>query len=487
MLVSLYTVRVVLETLGAEDYGIYNVVAGVVTMFGFLSNSMAAASQRYFSFEIGRKNFEQLKKTFSMSLSIHILIVFIILLLAETIGLWFVNNKLAIPLVRMDAARLIYQFSIISFLFTILTAPYMAAIIAHEDMNIYAYVSMAEIVLKLGATLILQFISVDKLQLYGILICIVTFISTAIYRTICIIKYKECKFNLYWNKDLFKEITSYTGWNLFGAIADVSKNHIVNILLNQFFNPVVVAARSIASNINGAIVSFSQNFSVALRPQIIKSYASGQKAEMLSFMFYGSKGTYFLMYLFTLPIVLEMPLLLSLWLKSPPDYTVLFARLTLVEVLINSVSYPLMTAAQATGKNKLYQSIVGGISFLNLPLSWLILVMGFPPHAVMIVAICLACLAFVMRLIILKRLIDFSIIQFFREVILTISVVSALSAIIPVILFNILRSDFFRLCIVIVTSLFSICVCIYWIGLNSMERKIINKKILGIFHKRNVL
>jgi O-antigen/teichoic acid export membrane protein len=369
MLVSLYTVRVVLNTLGAEDYGIYNVVAGVVTMFGFLSGSMATASQRYFAFELGREDYEQLQKTFSLSFLIYMLIAIVVLLLAETIGLWFVNNKLIIPQDRMGSARWIYQCSIISFIFTILTAPYMAAIIAHEDMNIYATVSIVEVVLKLGIVFLLSRIPIDKLQLYGTLLCVVTIINTGIYRGVCKGKYQECRFQFYWNKALFKELISFTGLNLFGTIAWVFKNQILTILLNQFFSPLVVAARGIASTVNSAVASFSQNFSSALRPQIIKSYATDHKTELMLLVSFGSKITYFLMYLFILPLILELPAVFSLWIKNVPEYAVVFTRLILIDALIESISYPIASLLQATGKIRLYQSLAGGFMLLNLPVS----------------------------------------------------------------------------------------------------------------------
>jgi O-antigen/teichoic acid export membrane protein len=482
MLVSLYTVRVVLNTLGVEDYGIYNVVAGVVTMFGFLSGSMATASQRYFSFELGRGDFEQLKKVFSLSLFIYILIGIAILLLGETIGLWFVSNKLVIPLERKSAALWVYQFSIISFLFTMLTSPYMAMIIAYEDMNIYAYVSIGEALFKLGIVFLLQAISWDKLILYGILMLAVVVTITAIYRAICIKKYNACKFSFYWNKGLFKEIAGYSGWNMFGASAGIFKNQVVNIMLNQFFNPVVVAARSIAAMVDSAAVSLSQNFSTAIRPQIIKSYAAEQKEAMFSLVFRGAKGTYLLMYLFVLPLVLEMPIVLTLWLKNPPEYTVLFTRLMLFDVLINSLSYPIMAAAHATGKIRLYQAVVGGILLLNVPVVWIILFMGAPAYSAMIVAIILTFIACIMRLLILKVLIDYSIRQFLRMVILPICVISVVSAILPIILCYILPQNILRLFLVTGLSIMSVSVYSYSIGLNKEEqgkiKSIIRKYII---------
>ena len=479
MLVSLYTVRVVLETLGAEDYGIYNVVAGVVTMFGFLSGSLASASQRYFSFELGRGDLEQLKKVFSLSLLIYVLIGILVLLLAETIGLWFVNNKLIIPLERKIPALWVYQFSIIFFLFTILTSPYMAMIIAHEDMKIYAYVSIVEVTLKLAIVFVLRFTVWDKLALYGLLILFVAVINTTIYRIICMRKYRECSFLFYWNKDLFKEIVSYSGWNMFGATAGIFKNQIVNILLNQFFNPVIVAARVIATQVDNAAMSFSQNFSTAIRPQIIKSYAAGGNEMTLSLMFRGSKGTYLLMYLFALPLALEMPTVLGLWLRNPPEYAVLFTRLMLVDVLVTSVSYPIMTAAQATGKIIMYQSVVGGILLLNVPFSWIALQMGFPAYSVLIIAIGIALIATIARLLILKKLIDYSIRRFFEIVLLPVFVISIVSAILPVIICYFLEQNLLRLLIVTCVSVISVVVFSYYIGLNREERQKVKEVIAG--------
>jgi len=485
MLVSLYTVRVVLNTLGAQDYGIYNVVAGVVTMFGFLRGAMATASQRYFSFELGRDDFEQLKKVFSLSLTIYVLIALVVLLLGETLGLWFVSNKLVIPAERKTPALWVYQFSIISFLFTILTSPYMAMIIAHEDMNIYAYISIVEVLLKLATVIILRFISWDKLILYSFLMFAVTVINTTAYRLVCKKKYQECTFSFYWNKSLFKEIMDYTGWNMFGASVGIFKNQIVNILLNQFFNPIVVAARSIATMVDNATASFSHNFNNAMRPQIIKSYAAGKKETMLSLMFRGSKGTYLLMYLFVLPVVLEMPIFLRLWLKNPPEYAVLFTRLTLFDILINSISYPIMTVAQATGKIRLYQSVVGGILLLNVPAAWVVLLMGMPAYSVMIVSIILTFVASVARLFIIKKLVDYSIRQFFKKVLLKIFIISVLSAVIPVMCFYLLSENVVRLCLVTGLSIISVVVISYLIALNKNERQIIKNIISTYCLKKN--
>ena len=471
MIVSLYTVRVVLNTLGAEDYGIYNVVAGVVTMFSFLSSSMATASQRYFSFALGQNDSEQLKKYFSMSFTIYCLIALIVLVLAETVGLWFVTQKLVIPVERQNAAFWIYQTSIFSMICTILTAPFMASIIAHEDMNIYAYVSMLEVVLKLGIVFLLPLFAIDKLIFYGLLMAGVVFINTAIYRTICVKKYAECKFSFFWERSLFKELVSYTGWNMFGSAVGVFKNQIVNIILNQFFNPIVNAARGIAAQVNSAVNSFAQNFSTAVRPQIIKNYASGEKEKMLQLMFRSCKATFLLMFVFALPLILEMPYVLKLWLKNVPEYAVLFTILALVDALIDTISYPIMAAAQATGKIKLYQSVVGGVLLLNAPIAFVVLTFGAAPYSVFIVSISITFIAFIVRLFILKRLIDFSFWQFIGKVFFPVIICALISFVIPYFVRNMMNSSFIRLCITVVVSVICVALSGYFVALSKKEKQ----------------
>ena len=471
MIVSLYTVRVVLNTLGAEDYGIYNVVAGVVTMFSFLSNSMATASQRYFSFALGQNDSESLKKYFSMSFTIYCLIAVIVLFFAETVGLWFVTQKLVIPVERQNAAFWIYQASIFSMICTILTAPFMASIIAHEDMNIYAYVSIIEVVLKLGIVFLLPLFAIDKLIFYGLLMAGVVFINTAIYRTICVKKYVECKFSFFWEKSLFKELVSYTGWNMFGSAVGVFKNQIVNIILNQFFNPVVNAARGIAAQVNSAVNSFAQNFSTAVRPQIIKNYASGEKEKMLQLMFRSCKATFLLMFVFALPLILEMPYVLKLWLKNVPEYAVLFTILALLDALIDTISYPIMAAAQATGKIKLYQAVVGGVLLLNAPIAFVVLKLGAPAFSVFIVSISVTSLAFIVRLCILKKLINFSFWNFIWKVFIPIICCAGLAFIVPYFVRNLLDSSFIRLCVTVIVSVICVALSGYFVALSKNERQ----------------
>jgi O-antigen/teichoic acid export membrane protein len=481
MLVSLYTVRVALNALGAEDYGIYNVVGGVVAMLGILKNAMATASQRYFSFELGRNNFEQLQKIFSLTLIIYVLIGLLVLLLAETVGLWFVYNKLVIPDDRRMAASLVYQCSVFSFLLTMITVPYMAAIIAHENMKIYAYVSIIDAVLRLLIVYLLILFRMDKLILYGILMCSLTFINTAIYRMICAKKYAECRFKPYWNYNLFKELSSYAGWNLFGAATGLFKNQAVNILLSMYFNPIINAARAIAMQINSAINSFSENFTTAVRPQITKTYASDNEKGMLFLVFWSSKITYFFMFVLSMPVVLEMPYILQLWLKNPPEYTIIFARLALLDAIINSSSRSIVGMAQATGKIKLYQSVVGGIVLLNLPVSYIILRLGYPPYFVGIIAVIISIIDFFVRLIIIKRLVSFSIRLFIKQVIAPIAMVSIASVFFPFMFILRMDTSFIRLCTTVLLSVFSAGFSIYFLGLSTQERISLRKYMKKYF------
>lgn len=476
MLVSLYTVRVVLNVLGAEDYGIYNVVAGVVTMFGFLSGAMATASQRYFAFDLGKEDYEHLETTFSVTFQIYILLAAIIVVLAETIGLWFVMNKLVIPPERMAAAIWIYQAAVFSFLLTLIATPYMASIIAHENMNIYAYVSIVEAVLKLGIVFLLQVLDYDKLILYALLLTLVSFVNTGLYIIYCKKNYNECKLRYVKDKALFKELVSYSGWNLFGASIGVIKNQIINILLNIYFGVVVNAARAISHQVNAAVTSLSQNFCTALRPPIVKTYAAGDKDETMKLVFRGCKFTYFLMYVFALPLILEMETVLNLWLETPPGHAVIFTSLALVDAVIDSISYPLMALAQATGKIRFYQSVVGGILMLNFPISWIALKLGAPAYSVMIVAIVVTFTAAVVRLFIIRRLAQFSIKQFLTKSALPCILVSVLSAILPLVIVLNLEENFLRLCITTCVSVISMLLCVVMVGMSKVERKMVYVK-----------
>lgn len=485
LLVSLYTVRIVLDVLGVEDYGIYNVVAGIVTLFSFLNGTMASATQRFFSFALGRNDNEQLKKIFSVNIIIYIGIAIIAILLLETVGLWFVNEKLEVPPDRFEAVRYIYHFAVLTFIITILTAPFMAIIIAHEHMHIYAYVSIVEAILKLGVVFLLMYIEADKLKLYGVLLFIVSLINALIFISISLRKYDECQFKkLYWDKGLVQEILGFTGWTLFGQVTTVARNQAVTILINQVFNPVVVASRAIALSISGHIGVFANNFNTSLYPPIIKSYSSNNKNEMFSLIFNGSKLTFFLMWIIALPLLVELEMILNIWLKNVPPDAVLFTQLSIVESLILSFSLPLATAARAPGKMKTYELSLGIIQLSIFFMSWIILKMGYPVYSVFIVSIFVNIIMFFVRLIIVSKLIDLSKKSFIVKVVYPIICVIILSITPTYLLQKTLPKGFINSLIVIIASVIFSAISMYYIGLDkNWQRKIknnISKKILKI-------
>lgn len=467
LLVSLYTVRVVLNTLGAEDYGIYNVVAGVVTMFSFFSGAMATASQRYFAFEMGRGNEEGLQKVFSVTMTIYVLLALIIVILAETVGLWFVNTRLVIPAQRMTAARWIYQFAILSFMVTLLTTPYMASIIAHENMNVYAYVSIVEAALKLGIVFVLRMLPYDKLIVYGVLLFTVSFINTALYRGYCKRKYEECVFHPVWDRDMFCEICGFTGWSLFGTFTSMARTQAVTILVNQFFTPAVVAARSISTQVTNALNVFSSNFNTSLYAPIVKEYAGGKKEAVYALIFSGCKITFFLMWIFALPLYLRMEYVLTLWLKNLPEYVVLFTQLSVIEVLITSVSLPLMTAARASGKVKVYELVLGSLQLCMFAGSyiWLKFFNG-GSESVFIAAIVLESVKFFVRGVIVNLQTGLPLQTFMVKVIIPVVIISVCSAVPTVLINQILPQNFISLCAVCVVSVLLSSVCMFVFGIS---------------------
>lgn len=480
LVVSLYTARIILNTLGIEDFGIYNVVGGFVTMFAFLNSAMASATQRFLTFEIGREDDNQLSKVFNMSLNIHFIIAFVILFLAETIGLWFVNTQLTIPPERMVAAQWVYQFSIMAMMVNIVSVPYNAIIIAHERMNIFAWVSIAEVSLKLLIVFMLQWFGFDKLKLYAILMFIVALIIRMIYGIYCKYEFKESKYRFYWDKSLFNTLMSYAGWNLWGNAAGVIMGQGINILLNIFFGPIVNAARAIAYQVNGAVQQFVTNFQIAINPQIIKSYASDDLNYMHQLIFQGAKYSFFLIFIISLPIFFETEIILRLWLKIVPEYTVIFTRLVLVNILIDSISGPLMTAAQASGRIKLYQSVIGGLLLFNLPASYMFIKLGFTPQITLYVSIFISIIALYGRLYILKDLVKLKAISFFKSVIIRSLLVGLLAIIVPLIIYLNTDSSLTRLFILGFMSLISTLLSIYLVGLDKNEKKYFARKILNI-------
>ncbi len=482
MVVSLYTSRVILQTLGVEDFGIYNVVAGFVTMLGFLNSAMSSATQRFLAFELGKLDGKDVRGIFSMSLNIHALIALLVFVLGETIGLWFVKTQLTIPIDRIVAAQWVYHLALISFIINIMRVPYNALIIAHEQMKIFAWVSILDVILKLLIVFMLTWFGADKLILYGVLSLTVTFSIFIIYWLYCKYKYVESKFRLYWDKKLFNIMLSYTGWNLWGNIAVVMSGQGINVLLNIFFGPTVNAARAIAMQVSGALSSFVQNLQVAINPQIIKSYAVEDMNYMHRLVCYGAKYNFFLLFFLAMPVLINTDLILNVWLGSVPEYTSIFVKLIIVNILIDCVSAPLMTSAQASGKIKLYQTVVGGLLLLNLPLSYLVLEMGYEAYIVIYVGITLSIFAFTARLLIVKKLVSLPVIEYLKEVVgrgmlVTVTVVTLYYLLLEIVLKD---SGFWWESTIISISV--LCAVIVF-GFSNLERNIISRQIKAILFR----
>ena len=474
LLVSLYTSRVVLNTLGVEDYGIYNVVGGVVAMMGLLNGAMATSVQRFMNFELGVGNHEKLRQTFSMSLNIYAMFALAFVILAETVGVWFLNTHLLIPQERLSAANYVFQFSIFGTVISLMSNPYNAAIVAHERMDIYAYTSIFAVLVKLGIVFLLLVIPFDKLIGYGLFLTCASCLVTLVYYIFCKRHFAECRYSLYWNKSLFKKLFSYFSWNLFGSAAGLIKTEGLNILLNMFFNPVVNAARGIACTINNVLMQFFNNFYTAVQPQIVKYYAQGDTASMLDLVFKSTKYSFFLCLIVSLPVLIEAPYMIHLWLGQVPEYTVIFTRLIVVISVVDALASPIMTAAHATGKIKLYQFVVGVITILNIPISYCVLkYVHTDAVTVYAVSLTLAVVAFVVRLWIVKRLVDFSMRLYFRTVILRILLLATLSVPLPLWLHSVMEEGFASCVAVVVVSVVSSCIFIYALGMNSSERTVV--------------
>ncbi|MBU2974890.1 lipopolysaccharide biosynthesis protein [Zobellia sp. B3R18] len=483
MAVALYTSRVVLDILGTQDFGVYNVVGGIVTFFAFFNTAMSSATQRFFSYELGVSNYEGLKKTFSATLIIHLLIAVVIFLLAETLGLWFLNQKLNLPSEHLDTIRWVYQFSIFTFLIGVVRVPYNALIIAHERMLTFAYLSIVEVVFKLIIVFLLVYIDFDKLLLYSILVFVVTLLIAAAYMIFCNMNFKESKFRFHYNPSLYGILLSYSGWSLFGNIASVAKGQGLNILLNLFFGPLLNAAYGITVQVQSAVNVFVNNFQLAVNPQIIKQFAIGDKEAMFTLMLQSSKTSFLLMTLIAFPLLFETSFILNLWLKEVPEYTSLFIFLVLVNLLIDSLSGPLMMGIQATGRIKYYQIVVGFLLFLNLPVSYFVLLRYETPWHIFVVSICFSIVALLFRLYFLNKLIDFSSALFFKKVIFRLFIVIIPALIMPYFIVSGMTQGFMRLLVLGIASTFGILIFGYRLGIDAVERNAIKKIFLKKINK----
>lgn len=411
--VGLYTVRAILDLLGVVDYGIYNVVGGVVAMFSFINGTLTSASQRYFSIELAKGNLKKLNQWFCLHITTFLLLILLFLLIAETIGLWFVNTQMTIPSERLVAANVVYQLSIISFCIAFFSIPYNALIIAHEKMRTFAYISIVEALLKLVIVYILTIIPWDKLIIYSILMLLVSCGITIAYIIYDRKHFPESKFYLYWNKTEIRELFGFTGWHFFGTFSMVIRSQGINILINMFFNPVINAARAIAFQVYNAVSQLSGNFFTAVKPEIYKLYANGEYEALYKLILRSTIISALLISILAFPLLGNTAYVLGLWLKEVPEHSVIFTQLVLINGLIDAINGPIIASALATGKIRKYQQIVATLIFLNLPISYLALKMGTVPQMTVIISIFISIITTVVRVYLLRSMIGFPIGKYF--------------------------------------------------------------------------
>lgn len=484
MLVGLYTSRLLLQALGITDYGISNVIGGLVGMFSIISSSLTAAISRFLTFELGTNDIKRLTSIFSTSVIIQVILAFVVMFICELVGAWFLENHLVIPQNRMSAAWWVFHLSIIGFGINLLSVPYGSLIVAHERMSIYAYIGLLSVFINLVTTIVIFYTPFDKLVLWAVLGFVVSMLTQFFYWMYCKKNFKECK--VCWKsveKKLLKEIFSFAGWNFIGTSAAILRDQGVNIILNIFCGPTVNAARGIAMIINSKVGQFTSSFTIAVNPQITKSYAIRDYKTMLPLMYRSSRFSYYLFFVLALPIVLNMDMILGLWLKEVPEHSQSFAVLILIYSLIETISQPLIVAMLATGKIRNYQLFVGGILLLNLPLSYLCLKLTFPAECVFVVAIVCAVLCLVARLIMLRSIMPFSARDFCLNVLMKIVWVTIIGILLPIIVYNLIPVGYINLTVTTVFSLFWSSFIALYIGCTNREREVILSKALSMINK----
>lgn len=485
MLVSLYTSRMVLQALGVEDYGIYNVVGGVVAMFSMISNSLSSSVSRFLTFELGKGNMEGLKRVFSTSLSIQIVLAVIIVLLSETIGLWFLNTHMTIPVNRLYAANWVFHASVFTFVVSLLSVPFSASIVSHEKMSAFAYIGILDIILRLLTVLFIAYSGLvfDRLIVYALLLVVVVCIMQAIYWNYCTRHFDECKFRLSFDSGYWKEMSSFAGWNFIGGSASLLKDQGVNILLNLFIGPVINAARGIANTVNNVLASFASNFMTALKPQITKSYAAGDYDYMVSLVERGSRFSYYILLLFALPMLFETEFVLTLWLKHYPEHTVNFVRLILIVTMCDILSNTLIILKAATGNVRNYQIVVGGMLLMNFPLSYFCLKVDFPPESTLVVALLVSIFCLILRLLFLRKIPGFSMKRYLCKVCGNVLIVTFISMILPLLLYMQMSDGIVRFFLICVLTTLCSSAAIYFIGCSKSEQIFIREKATLIRRK----
>lgn len=471
LIVSLYTSRVVLNTLGVSDFGVYTVVGGFVSLFGFLNATLSSSMSRFYNYEGGQRGDEGVSEVYTSGFWIHILLTVVILILLETFGLWYVNNVLVVPPDRLQATNAIYQCSIFSMAFVILEIPYTSAIMSYERMDFYAVVSIIDVVLKLLIVLALPFIGQDKLIVYAFLILGITLFDFLLYFIYAKKKFASIRLNNKINQSLFKSLLSFSGWNLLGTFAFMLKGQGVNLLLNSFFGPVVNAARGIAYQVNSAVYGFSSNINMAFRPQIVDSYSKNNNERVLKMFFSESKICFCLILILIVPVIVEIDYLLHLWLGDVvPKYANIFTVLVLTDMLVCTLNTPVTQVTFSTGKIKIYQIVSSCVNLLLLPICWFFLRIGYEATSVFVITIVVSVISQASCLFCMNKVFSINICTYLKAVILPLASISILLPIIPVLVKYNMTSSFSRLAMVFITDFIFAVILIWGIVLNTSEK-----------------
>lgn len=478
MLVSLYTVRILKNSLGDVDYGLNDVVGTLIIIFAFVNGTLASATTRFLSYNIGKGDSDSIKKVFATSFRIHSILAIIVLILGEIVGVYAVNNLLVIPQDRLYASNWVFQFSVISSILSILQAPLNALVISHERMNIYAYVGIFEAIAKCIVAYLIYKATVDKLILLSMLNAIVSVIIFCFYK-IYTSRYLGMPVNLFGviDRTQCKSMLKYTTWSLLGATASMMKNSGLAILINLFFGPVINTANAIANRANSAVANFSNNFTMAINPQIIKAYASKQFDDMKRLIYRGGKVTFFLLMYLCLPLIFDTEYILRLWLNEIPEYCVIFTKLVLILTLIESFTYTIGYAIQATGNIRNYQLIVSGINLLNFPITFVFFYLGFEPTIAICISISLSAIALMARLYFMKIQLGIKPQEYIVKVLFRSISTLLLSIILPYVVYSYMFEGLNRLLMLILAVVVSNTIFIWFVGIDKAERGIIISKI----------
>lgn len=489
LFVSLLTARVMLEALGVEDYGLNNVIAGIVTFFTFLNNSLTSASSRYLTFELGRGDLSSLRIVFRNSFSIHLILAVIVVILGESVGIYMINHILHIPENRLLACHVAYQFVIIGAFISLIQTPFSAIVVSYEKMGLYAYLGIFDVVSKLIICYIVKWIAFDKLITLSILQGLTTFIVFLIYYVYCVKKFCEvCSVKLKLEKKLTQSMLKFTTWSLIGSVANILKNQGVNVLINIFFGAAVNAANAIAYRVNAAIMGFTGNFTTALNPQITKNYAAKKYEEMNDLIFMGGKYSFFLLMLLGFPIMFEIDFILKLWLGNGnvPEYTSIMTILVIILSMVETFTYTIGCAVQATGNIKYYQLIISGMTLMNFPISYLCYKFGCPPYTALAISIGISSVTLVCRLYFMKILLYIQPMDYIKKVFCHTFPIAILSAVIPIFICINMCDGLIRFFVVIIVSTVMNVLCIWSVGMNTNERVLVKNIFINYIKKRNI-